>query len=137
MDKNRTLARHSAQSLDLAAQLDSYIKLVAWARECLESNLTGGMGYKKDGLSKDDANALSAVGISLERAVSTKIKYDKHVKTLTEQMTKVEELAAVEEYIAGLDDEVRYDLLYRAVNRHNDLLGGKRKSSLKPMKPGE
>jgi hypothetical protein len=135
MDKKRTLARHAASSLDLAVELGEYLRLVKWMRECLESNLTGGVGYKKEGLSKDDVSALSNIGISLERAVSARIKYDKHIKSFTDQMTPAEERAAIEEFVAGLEDMERYNLLKKMFDRHNDLMGSKNPMRTAPISP--
>ena len=133
MDKKRTLARHSAASIDLGHEQNEYIRLVKWARECLESSLTGGLGYKKEGLSKDDVAALAQIGISMERAVSAKIKYEKHIREFTEQMTPAEERDAIEEFVMGLDDETRYDLLKKMFDRHNVLSGGRNTMKAGPL----
>lgn len=135
MDKKRTLARHAAASIDLGVEQGEYIRLVKWARECLENSLTGGLGYKKEMLSKDDVAALSGIGISLERAISAKIKYDKHIKSFTDTMTPAEERAAIEEFVAGLGDMDRYTLLQKMLLRHNELMGGNNQMKLSPVKP--
>lgn len=118
------LKKHDAKSLDLGSEQDKYIRLVQWARECLEKSLTDGIGYKKDGISKDNVMALTNIGIALERAVSAKIKYEKHQKAFAEQMSQEEEESAIEEHILGMDTGHRTEFLRKIVTRHNQLVTG-------------
>lgn len=122
--KKAAVAKHSARSTDLKTELDSYIRLCQHARECLENSFFSGMGYKQEGLSKDDVSALSALSIAMERAISARIKYDKHTKSFAEQMTPEEEREAIEEYILAMVPTERIKFIRKVVSRHNKLNSG-------------
>ena len=114
--------RLNARSTDILLELNKYLQLAQHARECLENSFDQGMGHKQDGLSELDIKGLSHLSIALDRIVTSKIKFDKHMKSFAEQMTPDEELAAIEEHVIGLEQDKRTTFLRKLIKRHNAML---------------
>lgn len=123
LSKARTLAAADAKSAELSVEIDKYIKLCQWCRECLENSLRKGMGHKKDGLTKDDVAALRDIGISIDRAISGKIKYDKHVSKLADELSEDEQETAIIEWVCSREPTQRRKILKICVTRHNNMMG--------------
>ncbi len=87
----------------LGDELDKLLKLITWARECIENELTEGMGTKKMGLTDKDIRKIKDLSATMNSAVEAKIRFDKAQKQLAESMTPEEEFAAVAAYIKTLD----------------------------------
>lgn len=99
-------AVYEANVVRLGNEIERMIKLVSWARECLENELIGtGLGYKKMGISEKDVQKLKNLTAAVEQAANTKIRYDKAAKELAASMTPEEEYEAVWAYCLALPIE--------------------------------
>jgi hypothetical protein len=126
-EKQSALSKHRFASADLRYEIEALHKVVTFARETLESSLTGAngsMGYKKLTLSRDDAASVQALATSLEKLVNMKMKYDKYLRDRDEELSPDEEDVVLVEFFAGKTVPERRKFLRRLVNRHNSLIKG-------------
>lgn len=89
----------------LGDELDKLIKLITWARECLDNELMSGMGHKKLGIGDKDIRKIKDLAATMNSAVEAKIRFDKAQKQLADTMTPEEEFEAVVAYAKSLDQE--------------------------------
>lgn len=94
--------RHVSTGTRLQDELDKMVKLLQWARTCLENELQSGMGYKQLAISDKDLRKLKDLAASMNSAVEAKIKLSKSEKALAENMTPEEEYSAVWVYLRSL-----------------------------------
>ena len=94
----------------LEDELERLVKLVAMAREAVETEMHDGMGYKRLSITEKDLRKLKDLTVTFNSAVDCKIRYDKAKKHLAGLMTPEEEMAAVITYIVTLPVERRTDL---------------------------
>lgn len=95
----------------LGDELDKLLKLITWARECLDNELMEGLGHKKLGISDKDLRKIKDLAATMNSAVEAKIRFDKAQKQLSESMTPEEEYSAVFQYLKTLDWQKKQDLL--------------------------
>lgn len=98
-------------------ELDSMIKMFAFARQALENEMMDGLGFKQHGLTDVFPRKLKELTMGMNSLVETKIKWDKAKKVLGEQLTEVEEMDACVQYILSLTDIERHALRER-LDRH-------------------
>lgn len=122
--KKAAVVRNTAASTDLRLEIEKMTKLVVYARECLENELTGGLGYKQEALGKSAAKDLQSLATSLEKLTGIRIKYDQHLKNEADKLTPEEEKDALVEFFAGLSVPERRAFLRRLVDRHNSMIVG-------------
>lgn len=101
----------------LGDELDKLIKLITWARECLDNELMGGMGHKKLGIGDKDIRKIKDLAATMNSAVEAKIRFDKAQKQLADTMTPEEEFDAVVAYIKSLDHATMLRLTQRTRRR--------------------
>lgn len=89
-------------------ELDSMIRMFAFARESLENEMLSGLGFKQHGLQDTFPKKLKELTLGMNSLVETKIKWDKAKKQLGEQLTPEEERAACVQYILSLTDNERH-----------------------------
>lgn len=124
-DKQKAaVVRNTATSTDLRTEIDKMTRLVVYARECLEKELTGGLGYRQEKLGNSTAKDLQSLATSLEKLTGIKIKYDQHLKNEADKLTPEEEQDALVEFFAGLSVPDRRLFLKRLVDRHNSMIVG-------------
>lgn len=87
----------------LEDELDRLVKMYTWAREALENEMFGGLGYKQMALGDKEVKKLKELTVGINNLVESKIKYDKAKKQLAAAMTPAEEMDAVMKYIQSLD----------------------------------
>lgn len=104
--KDKVRAEVNYRSARLGDELDKLIKLITWARECLDNELMSGLGHKKMGISDKDVLKIKNLAATMNSAVEAKIRYDKAQKQLAESMTPEEEYQAVVSYIKSLTPEI-------------------------------
>lgn len=125
VDKQKAaVARNTSSSTDLRTEIEKMTRLVVWSRECLEKELTGGLGYRQDSMGKGTARDLQALTTSLEKLTGIKIKYDTHLKNEADNLTPEEERAALVEFFAGLPVKDRRNFIKVLVDRHNEMIKG-------------
>jgi hypothetical protein len=125
VDKKRAaVVRNTAASTDLRTEIDKMTKLVVYARECLENELTKGLGYKQDMLRTNTAKDLQSLATSLEKLTGIRMKYDQHLKNEADKLTPDEEKDALVEFFAGMTVKDRRTFLRRLVDRHNEMIVG-------------
>lgn len=127
--KKVAVAKNTTSSLDLRYEIERLSRLVTYARESLENSLLGTgntktLGYRQETLGKNDAGAIQALATSMEKLVSIKMKYDKHLKDEADKLTPDEEKAALVEFFAGLSVPERRTMMRRMVTRHNSMIEG-------------
>lgn len=124
VERNRKIMHDEldARSVRLQDELDRVIKLLSWSRECLEGELTKGLGYKKILLSDADLRKLKDLTLSMNTAVRAKIAYDEAQKRLADSMTPEEEFESVCSYIRTLDRD-RLDLIKERIKGYGITLG--------------
>lgn len=94
-------------------ELDRMIKLFSYARECMENELTDGMGYKKLAITDKDLKRMGELAKMCDTIVASKIRFDKAAKQMADTMTPAEEKAAVIAYIKSAEPQDRADIIHR------------------------
>lgn len=112
-DSESAIERMHALTVRLEDELDKAIKLYHFARGSLENEMLGGVGYRQMAISEKDLKKLKELTVGLNSLVETQVKWDKHRKTMTTQMTPAEERGAVVKYIKSLSYEDRDELYKR------------------------
>lgn len=101
----------------LETELDNLIKMFAWARETLETEMLSGLTPGKHGLHESLVKKLKELTIGMNSVVESKIKYDRAKRAMAKDMTPEEEMAAVIEYICALVPEKKSELRNRLHHR--------------------
>lgn len=118
--RKKALALHDARVVRLGDELEEFIKLLAHYREALTNETFEGMGYKTLAAPKAMLDKLQVLGQLMDKAVSSKIKFDKAARDMVANMTPEEERAAVMEYVRSLPEGERGDVLIDLVRHHNE-----------------
>jgi hypothetical protein len=122
--REKRTKRYGLETVQLQTELDHLIKILKFQREALENEMMEGMGYKQVGANSDIINKLKSLTLAFEKATTSKIKFDTHLKVLAERMTPEEELAAVREFIRALPNAERGIMLKELVAWHNVRMEG-------------
>lgn len=114
----RAKAKHQQERIVVRLQdeLDKMIKLLAWARECFETEMMAGMGYKKLTITEKDVKKLKELAGIVDSVVGAKIRFDKAAKSMADTMTPAEEKAAVVAYLKACEAQDRADIIMRIKN---------------------
>lgn len=109
VEKSQTDAARKIQSsvVRIASELEDLLRIHVWARECLQNELTQGMGFKQMALSEKDLKKLRELTVSMAHLAETKIKWDKADKILQDSLTPAQERDAVFKYIMNLSGDER------------------------------
>lgn len=107
----------------LGDELERLVKLVSWARECLENEFQSGLGYKQMTLAKGDLTKLKDLASTMNSAVDAKIRFDKASKQLAESMTPEEEFESVMTYLRSLSLDKMRDAIQR-LQYHSEKMAG-------------
>lgn len=113
------LATHDTRVIRMEDELQRMIRLVAHARESLESEMLSGLAYKKSGVPENDLKRLKELTSSFNSLTDAKIRLDKTAKDRAANLTPEEERAAVVTYVKALELKSRGRLLRECLDHHN------------------
>lgn len=107
-DANREHASYRLQD-----ELDKLLKIFSHMRQCFESEMTDGLGYKKIGITPVLLKNAVELGKLMTSLVDSKIRYDKAKKQLADDMTPEEEELACLTYLKSLSGDRRQAALIK------------------------
>lgn len=117
--RKETLAKLLSSSVSLQNELEDLLKILRFQRETLTNEMVSGMAYRQQDLSESLVTKTSKLTLAYEKALSAKIRLDKHLKDAAAEMTPDEELESVKKYIIDLDSMVRRGVIIDLLNYHN------------------
>lgn len=123
-NKDAVLEEQKRIVVRMQDELDKMIKLFSWARECVENELTEGMGFKKIGLPDKAMKKLKELAAMCNEVVGAKIRYDKAAKQMADTMTPEEERYAVIQYLKSASVEDRKYVIRKVTDWMNTRLNG-------------
>ena len=110
-DRDNARARYRSLVVRLGDELDSLVKLISHQRVALENEVFDGLGHKQLGTTKDTLAKLKLLSGMFESATAAKIRFDKSMKQMAENMTHSEERAAVRDFVRAMEDTERRDFI--------------------------
>lgn len=113
--KAEAYARYSNSAVSLVQELDNILRALAFQREKIERDMV-----EVNFFDKNMVFALKELTLSYSSAVTAKIKLDKHMKSLADNMTQDEQMSAVINFIQLLDGRERSNVLRELIKWHNE-----------------
>lgn len=109
------------RNIRIAEECDRLLRLIAWCRECLEGEIAAALGTReKHSVDKGTLSKLKEIALSFEKLADSKIRLDKSQRSMANDMTPAEEMAAVRSYLRSLGPTERGHLLKDELQWHVD-----------------
>lgn len=127
--RKAAILKFDASVADIDVMAQDVIKLLQESVHRFKTQLFDGLGYKGQGLSKDDVAALTKLTAAFNSATDAQIRLDKTAKERVKRMTHDEHKAAMVAWLMRLPTKERTEWILDLVRRHDaakDETGGRR-----------
>lgn len=105
------LAKMDHQVVRIADELEKLLKIAKYIRECLEAEITGGLGYKKMGVTDKAVKMFKDLTACMNSVTESQIRFNKAEKDMASKMTPNDEKLAVLKYLKATDADTRRYIL--------------------------
>lgn len=96
------------RNIKIGEEFERLLRITAWMRECLESEMASGFGTAgKSGVDDRTLKKWEALVKAFDTLAYAKARVDKHAKDSTKAMTPERELEVVRQYIRAMDHAAR------------------------------
>lgn len=122
--RKRSLSRLHDDVVDVDDEAQKLLALIKFAREAVSKSMVSGMGYKQDGVSKQDLSALHDLSAMFEKVSRAIGALDRTADLRSKKLTRTQYLDVAYKLVVSLPWADRARWLRKAVDHHNVLCAG-------------
>lgn len=122
----RLVTKYAAVKVRIADEIDKYLGVASWMRECLENEMHQALGVDpkdpkppKFGINKEVVAKWKDCVAAFNALSDAKVRLDKNAKAMADNMSPEEEKEAVRAYVRSLPPSERVVFLTSELSWHN------------------